>query len=350
MNKKQVLAMAESANFLFEHGISRNFFWEVLNESYKAHHWMEEKLGLTEKNNFRVIIQIPETDVNNSSDPFILFAKTICEIKTISPEKKWTVVDKAFVQDATKNKYKITRLLNVELWKKLVKCESEHGLELFEMCGFKTCCADCTLFGNSHIADEFVRKFSIWYGEQIKGNMHIVLSSHPLDILRASENASFTSCYRPDGVYFNGVISSMLSSDTLIASVEEKSRPGYKIGRSWVYVNETQIITARKYGNITDFHHLHIRSYLYSQMGGSWKHYPKALIDDGRVEMQGPGYLDKGFGSTSIRKNVTSENVVKINLPKAICLYCGAKYNNYQKLGICLKCAETISSSDLVEE
>ena len=347
MNEKQIKAMADCAGLLHENGISRNFFYEVLLESFSVHEWMGERLGLNEKNNYRINVPIPPDDKElDTGDEFILFAMEICRLKE-SVNDRWTVVDKTFVQDSKRNKYKITRLLNLDLWKQLV--QTENGLMLFSMSKLKLCCAQCTLHKNKDIAERFVDRFNVWYGDQAKSDRFIVLSCHPLDILRASENASFKSCYKFQGDWFNGIISSMLSPNTLIASIEEKERPGYKVGRSWIYVNEDQIVTGRKYGGITDLHHLHIRSFLYSRIGKGWVHKKTLSIRSPFVEMLGPGYLDIGHGTTAVRKKFSSNytNITPILIPMAICLFCGSRFNDWGRGGICRLCASTVTKPEL---
>ncbi len=348
MNQCQIEAMKESAIFLHENHIPRMFLWELLDESFKAHKWMGEGLGLKEENNYRTIIPIPEDC--EGTDLFSLFVNRICKIKKETTREAWTVMDKSFIQDGKKNKYKVTRLLDIELWKELAKWE--EGMELARISGLVSCCLDCSLKNDSD-AKEFMGSFARWYGEQTKSGWQIVLSCHPLDILRASHNSAFQSCYRPQGEYFNGVLASMLSSDTLISSVEEIKKPGYKIGRSWVYANRDIIIIGRKYGSMLDSHHFLIRNYLYGKMGGKWTHKPTLRIGDGDelISLQGPGYLDRNFGDVTIRKEMALKvsDVKKIVIPRAICLFCGTRYDNCNSRGVCRDCLNAVSNEEFAE-
>ena len=347
MNESQIEAMRSSAEFLFNNKIPRNFLWEVLDEAYKAHAWMGEKLDLNEKNNYRIIIPISETKANDSS--FSQFLKEICRIKSEETGKEWSIIDLNFLQDANKNKYKVTRILNEKLWK--VVGGTAPGREMITMSGKLICCFDCTISNNGNRI-EFARQFAVWYGDQIKGNQQIVISCHPVDMLTASANSSFKSCYRPDGEWFNGIISSILSQNTLIAYVEEVSRPGYKIGRSWVYINDHMIIVARRYGTILENHALYIRNHLYNKLGeGVWKYKPGLKISDNLMRMEGPGYLDNGTGDIALRKDVSQDysKITPIVIPEAICLFCGKRYRDNGTLGICRNCRETVTPEELCE-
>jgi hypothetical protein len=339
MNDKQIAAMSESAKLFNDFRLPTNFLYELIEESFKVHEWMGDTFELGYKNNYRVTI--PISDELHADDPYHKFLIEICKIKGKELGKKLSIIDRAFIQDESKNKFRVTRILDKDLWKKLIN--TDDGAYMAALSAKVNCCVDCTFRKKPEYLEVFVKNFNIWYGEQIKGGMHILLSCHPLDILKASNNSSFQSCYRPDGEWFNGVISSMLSPNTLIASIEEIARPGYKIGRSWIYVNETMILAGRCYGGITAQHHLYIRNFLYGKMGGNWVHTPSITIGENTVIMNGPGYLDNGTGSATLSKAVSTKKILlkKVEIPMAICMYCGKRFDNYGRGAICKKCAET---------
>ena len=345
MNKYQIEAMRKSATFLYEHRIPRNFLWNLLDESFKVHKWMGETFNLKEENDYRTILPIPEDGEENRM--IRDFVQTLCEIKNKEDgANTWSMIDGLFIQDNRKNKYRITRILTPDLWRELWK--TPKGRNMAQESGQYTCCLDCTI-GDVLKLKDFVRRFNIWYGDQVKSDRQIALSCHPVDILTASSNCSFSSCYRPDGEWFNGVLATMLSGESLIASVEGIDKPGYKIGRSWVYVNEDIICVGRPYGNINVHHNFIIRNYLYGKMGGKWTHKPSLRMDNRFVKMVGPGFLDASFGDITIAKGKPLSSVKCVIIPKSICLYCGLRFNNYGAKGVCLNCAKTISPEELAE-
>lgn len=345
MNKYQIEAMRKSAAFLYENRIPRNFLWNLLDESFRVHGWMEKTFNLREENDYRVALPIPK---DSEEDKMIHgFVHTICEIKNKeSGTDIWSMVDGLFIQDNRKNKHRITRILTPDLWRELWL--TEVGRNLAGESRQYSCCLDCTIKSPDYFRD-FVKNFNIWYGDQVKSNRQIILSCHPVDILTASSNCSFSSCYRPDGEWFNGVLATMLSGESLIASVEGIERPGYKIGRSWVYVNKDIICIGRPYGSIGPHHNFVIRNYLYGKMGGKWTHKPSLKMDSRFVKMEGPGYLDASFGNITIARGKSLALVQSIVIPKSICLYCGCRFNNYGSGGICRDCANAISSEELAE-
>lgn len=350
MNKYEIKAMQESADFLFKNKMPRYFLWDVLNSSFKAKRNLIQLLNLKEEDGYRIDIPIP----SDAEDGFTKFVDYLCLALKKRDSLPWTRIDKTFIQDSKKNKYKVTKVLTSELFGDMLRIASKISetdwnvlVKLAEDGG------KC----NSLCSDDCVKKFAIWWGDQAKaGKRKLILSAHPVDILTASQNSSFTSCYSPGGGYFNGVITSMLSPDTLIATVEDLNRPGYKVGRSWIYVNTDMIICARQYGGITNNHHLHIRNFIQAKLGGDWILKNNSwTINDGLVDMQGPGYLDRGHGNVALRSDLNHENpediykkIKKIIMPKAICLFCGAEYGKTCNIkGVCKRCAEGVSQKDL---
>lgn len=68
----------------------------------------------------------------------------------------------------------------------------------------------------------------------------IVISTRPTDILTASYNSAFTSCFRPDGEYANAPMSFALDNFTAIAYITNQNRGyRYKFSRVFVHLNTT---------------------------------------------------------------------------------------------------------------
>jgi hypothetical protein len=337
MNDFRLKAMEDSANFLYANKFSRNFLYEVVTESFKAKEQLIQRLGLVEEDGFRVVIPVVDSETD---DEFSMFVKDLCGVLTKRDGNRWTMVDKLFIQDFRKNKFKISKILmgDVELFKNMLLRTA--GIKLDGMCDPDQ---DYNWEDSDEVTRDYQKRFFVWYGEQIKTGINIIVSANPIDILTASVNCSFTSCYSPAGASFNGTIASMLSPDALIAVTEDPKRPGYKLGRSWVYVNNDLIICARKYGGIVDSHHLHIRNYISRHMGGEWVHRPDVRISVDTVNFSGPGWLDNNFGDVLMRKGVSVGPALnRILISGAICLYCGRRYFDNGARGICGNCARSI--------
>jgi hypothetical protein len=341
MNNKQLDIVSACADLLYNHRLPRVFLYEYLEETFKAKEWMEV-FGFTCENDYKVKLSLPDEANVGSSCKFL---EQICAIKQKEHDSgPWSIIDKMFIQDHKKNKYKVTRILNDELWRKLIKYSScadiahESG-KLYNDSVLNT-------FSDSARMARFIKEFNIWYGERVKSGTNIILSCNPYDMLTASFNASFKSCYSPDGGCFNGTLATTASPNTFIATIEEEKRPGYKIGRAWVYVNDTIIILGRPYGVIDNAAiYLSIRNFLYGKIGGDWVHSPLRM-GNGVLVLDGPGWMDGGYGDITVRKDMTLK---EIHIVKPICLYCGNKYKDNSTFGICGTCARNIPRHELAE-
>ena len=328
MNDTQVKIMKDTAEFLYEAGLSRNFLRKFLLQSFEAKTWVNNILGISEENDYRVNIPCDA----GVADEFKEFLNTLCSIKERETGTIWEVADAKTLKNKG-NSFKITRLLTREVYQKLIKRESFRSI-LEKTNIFECCCADC--LDNEESIDKLVSRFGVWYGDQAKGEERvIVISSNPLDILRASTNTSFSSCYRVDGEYFNGTITNALSPNTVVASVESLKAPGYKIGRSWVYFSDQLIIVGRKYGGIYDQHTKSIADHIERRVGGSdWVGKQQSRIKD-MIRTNGPGYLDSEYGEVYARKSWDRSSIV---LPQAMCLYCGTYHKGFGSRGVCVEC------------
>ena len=80
----------------------------------------------------------------------------------------------------------------------------------------------------------------------------LFISGRIEDFVNASENCSYTSCYSHDGEYFLGTVANYMAGDTLLAWTEKHDKPGYKIGRAWIFFdkNKNNIAVGRAYGSL----------------------------------------------------------------------------------------------------
>jgi hypothetical protein len=255
----------------------------------------------------------------------------------------WEVVSSKILRNKG-NEYKLTRLLTPEVYGKLLELSRFRDGLLRESGILESVRVDWIFSSPDHvkvIINTLMARFGVWYGDQCKNSSRvIIISSNPLDIMRASSNTTFSSCYRVDGEYFNGTMTSALSPNTLIASIEDSNAPGYKIGRSWVYLNESMVIVGRRYGSIYDPQCNTIGEYVCDKVNDSckWKLRPELKISH-VMETRGPGYLDNSYGDVYLKNN---RNLGPIIMPESMCLYCGQMHGNYGMLGVCRECANTV--------
>ncbi len=330
MNDTQMKIMSDTAEFLYENGLSRNFLRKFLLQSFEAKQKINSVLGITEENEYKINIPC-EAGVD---ERFTSFLEALCAIQKKKTGAPWSISDSKTLKSKG-NTFKVTRLLTKEVYKQLIDFPQFRDV-LGDTLIFNCCCPEC--LGTDEALTKMVAKFGVWYGDQTKGDERvIVLSSNPLDLLRASTNTSFSSCYRVDGEYFNGTITNALSPNTIIASIESIKTPGYKIGRSWVYFSDQLIIVGRKYGGIYDQHTKSIADHIEGKIGGGdWIGKQHSRIKD-MIKTNGPGYLDNEYGEVYSRK---SWDAVPIVLPQAMCLYCGTSHNGYGSKGVCRECSK----------
>ncbi len=334
--------IAKSASFLYEYKIPTDFLMQLINMSFDAKKFLANKLDLVEKNNYRVNVPLPSEDAEYNAK-YIGFVNNVCCVRAGMEMKEYFAIDSLFYQDKNKNKYKITKMTR-ELWNAVLLARKNSTVALLKEGGFWT-----NDILNMDLWMPHVPKFNVWYGDQIKGKRMLIITANPLDILRASDNSSFQSCYRPGGEQFNGVISNMLSDGVIMATIEDVHNPGYKVGRLWIYANETFILPARNYGSFTDDHRLHLRNFIQNKLGGDWVYHPDWHLGDVFVELRGPSYLDIGCGAVSINKEISKkiEDVKRVVIPPALCLLCGTRHNNCAYGGVCRSCKEGLANGTI---
>ncbi len=321
----------ECCKLLMNFNIPTTFLEKSIEIHFKNKLWMIERFKFKIENDYRIRIPmpLPTSEVNYELWDFVC---KVCEVKSKETGNTYTPIDFTFIQDSRKNKFKFTKIflsiLDV-LWEKHL-----HGtIRWFDRILNKSGCIAGTE-SNDIAKKRTAVSLPIWYGDQILGNRNVVFSLLPIDFLGASTNAKASSCYRPGGEYFNGVLTNLASPNVLVSFVENNDSPGYKIGRSWYYVNDTVIIQGRLYGSIFPEHHLHLRNYLEGCMGGNWVVKSEAGINERVLISDGPSYIDNGHGMIIVNKHMDTK---VIRLPQPICLQCGG-YMSYEMGRVSGKC------------
>lgn len=326
MNKDDAIETIkrDSINFLFSYGFPSIAIEGIVRDGISAREPIYEKLNMTPDNLYRVAIPII---ISNDTKPRLYqFVNEFCDKLGRDTDTKYSVIDLLFIQDERKNKFKITRMIQKH-WQltKTLKSYQEIITEALENDRLEISISSSGACNN----------FLVWYGDEIASNREIIISGNVFDMLTASSNASFTSCYSPEGSYFNATISNALSPHVFIAYVQSSDCVGHKVGRCWVYVNDSYIIPARKYGAIRKAHSLHIRNYISSRMGGDW------ILRSGGISkdlmcIKGVAYIDEGKGERLVNKDKAP---VHIHTPESVCLFCGGRHRDTGKAGMCNNCA-----------
>lgn len=187
-----------------------------------------------------------------------------------------------------------------------------------------------------------VKQFSQIF-ERIKtDDYHIVISTRPTDILTASYNTSFSSCFRPTGEFGNAPMSFALDNFTGIAYITNNDRGyEYKFGRVFIHLHHKKPIfqIGASYGEM--FHkenRLGLRQELISLYDKSDKDMRWMVINDtqGLLEVtrfSSPIYKDGGqtiiYDANTIPPSEVSNH--QMIVAPSRCVLCGS--SSYQQSG-----------------
>lgn len=177
---------------------------------------------------------------------------------------------------------------------------------------------------------------------------NIVISTNIYDMLTSSTNSSYSSCYSMDGEYFNGNISYIRDTFTVI-SFKYNSDIARKIGRSWVYMFPEQykiLHPTIAYGSMykDDFkiirkniEHAITRFY---NVKNYWKYIPNVNYQTSEFSngRNSSVYFDYTKVGMAYNSRLTNSEKPYIEFLDAICLKCGRITDN-SKGGICYDCS-----------
>lgn len=177
-----------------------------------------------------------------------------------------------------------------------------------------------------------------------------VISTNPYDIITATENASFSSCYRFDGEYFNSTLALCRMPNVAIVYLYDRDITR-KIGRSWVYLfpDALKFIMLKGYGSIYEGERKAVRAYIEHQFAktygikNKWKKSAPTSYGDVLGHCN-PIYFDSSE-VTKVRHYSVKDKQEPIQLLLARCLYCGNKTAN-QRGGGCRECSNCYTCSD----
>lgn len=188
----------------------------------------------------------------------------------------------------------------------------------------------------SAASQKMIHNFLVMYGDYVKNGRGLILSANPFDMMTASHNSTYKSCMRIGGEYFNGVISHILSPDVLIAFIHDVKSIEKKVGRQWVYVNDTLYWGGRYYGAFYDSDGDLIRNKVLAskRFEGKWEQTDMGL-DQAHVDRAaGWIYLDYNYNKVWRKAGIDRKKIV---IPVGPCLSCG-KPLDHAKEGNCMAC------------
>lgn len=325
---------------LEDHNIPTKYLDKVLEKHFRSKKWISETFGLTAENDYRIVLPL-----NESLETRPMAAAIIKRIECISP---YRALDLGFMWKG-KNKARISKVLN-ELKNELLlwrwdESHSDMRALLNEVNVWRGVSDTFYTNGGVEISiDKVIHKIQVWYGDYVKNGRVAVLSINPFDFFTCSDReggwAGFSSCLRPGGEYFNGVLVNLASPHCAIMYISEPERINFKIGRVWVYVNETAVHQGRSaYGSIFDHDLLLVRSWMHEKLGGKWLRRRDGLQAKHVTQLTGIGYLDWGCGDYTHKEGVTE---VRFEFKMPICLQCGKEFAYGNENGVCSDCGDKV--------
>lgn len=226
--------MDEITNICCDHNIDYDtgIVAQAIETSVFAKENINKLFNLTEDNDFRSIRTIRDHDLEK-----LLYRLEKKLAFLFADEWGWNIPVENFVFDWTDNKVtvkkqemKISKLLNKVTSGEIgnnrtMVAEVDGSLEsIYRYLNLSWCCINCV---NVARLFEFIKNI----------NFDFVISTNPVDIMTASYDCSFSSCYKPRGEYCNSVQSFLLDPYTAITFTTKHNTPSLKkMGRAWIHM------------------------------------------------------------------------------------------------------------------
>jgi hypothetical protein len=284
-----------------------------------------ERLGLTEENDYRIVIK-PQISEDAWESAYYVNQIVKQTLRPIFPQHALLCSQNA-AMDNRGNTQKLTRMIHAEL----KKWSYSHPLRE-------------KLYPLFNVEDD-TRLLQV-LGEAFtsKGEKRLVISANIFDFLTCSARdagfASFSSCLRPGGDYFSGALSMYNSPFSLLTYVTEENRIDYKIGRAWLHIYDDCLYHAITYGTFNHDHKKQTRHYVEQKLnkGGAWKSRSHTLQYNASC-----GYIDS---SDMVFAYYSGNDVpARLQFPDSLCLACGDEHDREEDC-TCPRCAGDYDDTD----
>ena len=292
---------------------------------FKSKGHINKILGLTDQNEFRHEFKVNMTlkDFND------MYPKTFDMLKEVADGKKFNIVDNTIEID-NRQKMRFTRYLSRN------KTKVEQAKEKY---GDSVC---------SELNIRSLDDLSV-FRDKLKTKT-CVISTNPYDMITSTEGSSYTSCFRFGGEYFNSTIALCRSPQVAIVYLYDTDRTR-KIGRAWVYLfpDQKKFIMLKSYGSFYETERKAVREAIEKQFSEYYKiknKWVKSTIDSydnisGHTE---PVYFDS-HNVTFVRHKEANTEQEAVDLPEALCLFCGDD-TTFEQGGGCHCCASGYTCED----
>lgn len=330
---------------------SKDVILEIHQTMRKNKAWIDELLGLNASNMWRVTIPLTVDD-SDISNRYPQTDRLLSWLMKVNGTSDYSLA-KGYV-DTKDGSMKLTRYLKKYLYKFIALSDVHLTSYIMSLGELNLVPVDQNL-----VLDNF-RDPSTWkldtylcaLGELRHSGVQAVISTNLYDFITASENASFTSCFRVGRDYFAGTVGYSRDSVTIITMIVKRDAPMtnfelYKVGRSWAYlIPETQngqgpyIIQPRRYGSYSKTDSKQVRAFIQKRWATSLdvpNTWIKTSVDDNTFWETSPelggypwaGYFDPKYSATSVcwLSGHVRPTRVRVPLVHAQCLACGREHS-----------------------
>ena len=176
------------------------------------------------------------------------------------------------------------------------------------------------------------------FGDLTRSVKTIIISANPFDIITASSApyATFSTCIRVDGEYFNTVFDYMASNCVLISYVSDGFNLDKKIGRQFIYMHPNAMAQTRLFGAMIKEDEEMVRKFIWNKVGGTWVCSKDTPSREKNFVLERTPYIDN-YGTFSHIKN---SKVNPFIISCGFCMSCGKKLTKDNgKAGMCGNCA-----------
>lgn len=322
-------------------GLQHKHLEVVFEDNQKNKAALNEMLGLSAENHYRKVMELAMSDAMfNQMYPFVkqVFQQIPGWEGPLSPTSGKVKVGRDMVN--------ITKFLSKQLADGKVPLEDKRRL-------MQKLKIDCD---HPKAEAQIVPKF----GELLnkKHDNVVVVSTNPFDFFTGSAGdfnyASFKSCFRPGGEYFNGCNSLARDSFSMIAYKAAQDKMDYKHGRAWMFVLDQIVAQTKSYGTFTDTERKLSREFVEkcvaAKHGINPESYKRHLVEkwkssatSNRNVLYFDDYsIDLDYPAAKFPKGFTDREVPHVAFSHARCLKCGRE-TLYPQSGICGICSGSYS-------
>ena len=177
-----------------------------------------------------------------------------------------------------------------------------------------------------------------------KTERELFISANPAELLKATHNCSYSSCYRYGGEWFSSTVAYALDEVTLLTG-HWRTNDHYKLGRAWLYAlpEEPAILHQKSYGDFNSLLRKSVREEIEKKIDlaagreytpSKWK-----ASHNQRAEYRNAGDIYFDNHMTIARSDNVSKEGIVLQFSSAVCLNCGEEFISNTERCLCDSCS-----------